>query len=88
MMAVLPVSEMVLVPFMSSEGIAFPTYISFDLTPKLVRNTAAWSLHGTEGVERREGERCVYVCGRKEHPRDEIKGRMNFLLLMSEVFCC
>lgn len=48
----LPVSEMALVPFMSGEGVALPTHVGFDLASKLVRHTAAGSLHGTEGVER------------------------------------
>ena len=46
----LPVCEVVLVPLMAGEGIAFPSHVGFDLASKLVRHTTAGSLHGTEGV--------------------------------------
>lgn len=48
----LPVSEVLFVPFMSSEGITFPPNVGFDLASKLVRHTAAGSLHSTVGDER------------------------------------
>lgn len=43
----LPVSEVVLVPFMSSESVAFPPHIGFDLTSELVGHPAPGPLHGT-----------------------------------------
>lgn len=38
---------MVLAPFVSSESVAFPSYIGFDLSSKLVRDATARSLHCT-----------------------------------------
>lgn len=46
-----PVREVVLVPLVPGEGVAFPPHIGFDLAAKLVRNTTARPLHGTAGVE-------------------------------------
>lgn len=62
----LPVSEVALAPFVSCEGVAFPPHVGFDLASKLVRHTAAGSLHGTEGVERSQRQArdtcvCVWV---------------------------
>lgn len=42
-----PVSEAVFAPFMSSESVAFPSYIGFDLPSKLVWDATARSLHCT-----------------------------------------
>lgn len=44
-----PVREMVLVPFVSGEGVALPPHVGFDLASKLVGHATAGSLHGTVG---------------------------------------
>ncbi len=43
-----PESYAVLVPLVASECITFPPYIGLDLTPKLVWDATAGSLHGPE----------------------------------------
>lgn len=73
---------MLFVPFMSSEGITFPPNVGFDLASKLVRHTAAGSLHST--VEMKEEVRvcvCVYV-ERMKQPREEMKGSITLNLLV------
>lgn len=69
----LPVSEMALGPFMSSECVAFPPNVGFDLPSKLVRHTAAGSPHGAERVER--SEELAGVCLRGRSPPGEEKTR-------------
>lgn len=62
-MFLLPVSEMALAPFMSSERVTLPTHVGFDLPSEFVRHTAAGSLHGTEQFQRnqkQEGELFKY----------------------------
>lgn len=77
----LPVSEVLFVPFMSSEGITFPPNVGFDLASKLVRHTAAGSLHSTVGDERSGVCVCVYV-ERMKQPREEMKGSITLNLLV------
>ncbi len=50
-----PESYAVLVPLVASECITFPPYIGLDLTPKLVWDTTAGSLHGPEKKGTDEG---------------------------------
>lgn len=76
MLSLLPVSEVVLVPFMSGEGIAFPPHIGFDLASKLVRYSAAGSLHCTGGVKRSQKGAKDMSVERKTHPGGEMKARM------------
>lgn len=66
-LSLLPVSEVVLVPFMSGEGIAFPPHIGFDLASELVRYAAAGSLHCTGGVKRSQkgGKKTCLLKGRR-----------------------
>lgn len=47
---------MAFVPLVSGEGVSFPPHIGFDLPSKLVRHPAAGSPHGTDGVERCQGQ--------------------------------
>lgn len=40
-----------MLPFGALDGIALPSNVGLDLSPKLVWNTTAGALHGPEGVE-------------------------------------
>lgn len=44
----IPKGQVGFVPFVASEGIAFPANISLDLTSKLIRNPTTRPLHGSE----------------------------------------
>lgn len=46
-----PESNLVMRPFGSLNGIALPSNVGLDLSPKLVWNTTAGALHGPEVVE-------------------------------------
>lgn len=50
-----PESYVGLVPFVASESITFPPNIGLDLTPKLVWDATAGSLHGPKQKETDEG---------------------------------
>lgn len=43
-----PESNLVMLPFGALDGIALPSNIGLDLSSKLVRNTTAGALHGSE----------------------------------------
>lgn len=66
---------MALVPFMSGEGVAFPPHVGFDLASKLVRHTAAGSLHCTGRVERNQKQAKDMCVERKKHPRGQMERR-------------
>lgn len=65
----LPVSEVVLVPFMSSESIALPPHIGFNLTSEPVGHPAPGPFHGTGSKDMR--------VGRRDETREQEDGKNN-----------